>query len=148
MKKTALSYFISNIKLDFKFWIMAFLCLWPAVCCLQPAILKKYMCCLFACFSYNLDLEEKREGVNWSDHKTLPLSEQGTLCVTGPNQVRIILKSIPFTVQYVVLATIRRLKLPKAHILHNRHKSFHLYDRIKTNITVCLLTIQHTVPIT
>ncbi|XP_039972443.1 membrane-associated guanylate kinase, WW and PDZ domain-containing protein 3 isoform X1 [Xiphias gladius] len=35
---------------------------------------------------YNLDLEEKREGVNWSDHKTLPLSEQGTLCVTGPNQ--------------------------------------------------------------
>uniref|UniRef100_A0A3B4V4P2 Membrane-associated guanylate kinase, WW and PDZ domain-containing protein 3 n=1 Tax=Seriola dumerili TaxID=41447 RepID=A0A3B4V4P2_SERDU len=35
---------------------------------------------------YNLDLEEKREGVNWSDHKTLPLSEQGTLCVTGTNQ--------------------------------------------------------------
>ncbi|XP_040889978.1 membrane-associated guanylate kinase, WW and PDZ domain-containing protein 3 isoform X2 [Toxotes jaculatrix] len=35
---------------------------------------------------YNLDLEEKREGVKWSDHKTLPLSEQGTLCVTGPNQ--------------------------------------------------------------
>ncbi|KAM9361245.1 membrane-associated guanylate kinase, WW and PDZ domain-containing protein 3 [Symphorus nematophorus] len=35
---------------------------------------------------YNLDVEEKREGVNWSDHKTLPLSEQGTLCVTGPNQ--------------------------------------------------------------
>ncbi|XP_056293746.1 membrane-associated guanylate kinase, WW and PDZ domain-containing protein 3-like isoform X2 [Pseudoliparis swirei] len=35
---------------------------------------------------YNLDLEEKREGLNWSDHKTLPLSEQGTLCVTGPNQ--------------------------------------------------------------
>ncbi|XP_034441295.1 membrane-associated guanylate kinase, WW and PDZ domain-containing protein 3-like isoform X2 [Hippoglossus hippoglossus] len=35
---------------------------------------------------YNLDLEEKRDGVNWSDHKTLPLSEQGTLCVTGPNQ--------------------------------------------------------------
>ncbi|XP_018539385.1 membrane-associated guanylate kinase, WW and PDZ domain-containing protein 3 isoform X2 [Lates calcarifer] len=35
---------------------------------------------------YNLDLEEKREGVNWSDHKNLPLSEQGTLCVTGPNQ--------------------------------------------------------------
>ncbi|XP_041835451.1 membrane-associated guanylate kinase, WW and PDZ domain-containing protein 3 isoform X2 [Melanotaenia boesemani] len=29
---------------------------------------------------YNLDLEEKREGVNWSD-------QQGTLCVTGPNQV-------------------------------------------------------------
>ncbi|XP_069547295.1 membrane-associated guanylate kinase, WW and PDZ domain-containing protein 3 isoform X1 [Brachyistius frenatus] len=35
---------------------------------------------------YNLDLEEKREGVNWSEHKTLPLGEQGTLCVTGPNQ--------------------------------------------------------------
>ncbi|CAK6972921.1 membrane-associated guanylate kinase%2C WW and PDZ domain-containing protein 3-like isoform X1 [Scomber scombrus] len=35
---------------------------------------------------YNLDLEEKIDGVNWSDHKTLPLSEQGTLCVTGPNQ--------------------------------------------------------------
>uniref|UniRef100_A0A3B4X9Q0 Membrane-associated guanylate kinase, WW and PDZ domain-containing protein 3 n=1 Tax=Seriola lalandi dorsalis TaxID=1841481 RepID=A0A3B4X9Q0_SERLL len=35
---------------------------------------------------YNLDLEEKREGVNWSDHKTLQLSEQGTLCVTGTNQ--------------------------------------------------------------
>ncbi|XP_041807617.1 membrane-associated guanylate kinase, WW and PDZ domain-containing protein 3 [Chelmon rostratus] len=35
---------------------------------------------------YNLDVEEKREGVNWSDHKTLSLSEQGTLCVTGPNQ--------------------------------------------------------------
>uniref|UniRef100_A0A665SVA8 Membrane-associated guanylate kinase, WW and PDZ domain-containing protein 3 n=1 Tax=Echeneis naucrates TaxID=173247 RepID=A0A665SVA8_ECHNA len=34
---------------------------------------------------YNLDLEEKREGVNWSDHKTLPLNE-GTLCVTGANQ--------------------------------------------------------------
>ncbi|XP_067359516.1 membrane-associated guanylate kinase, WW and PDZ domain-containing protein 3 isoform X1 [Channa argus] len=35
---------------------------------------------------YNLDQEEKREGVNWSDQKTLSLSEQGTLCVTGPNQ--------------------------------------------------------------
>ncbi|XP_071375210.1 membrane-associated guanylate kinase, WW and PDZ domain-containing protein 3 [Centroberyx affinis] len=35
---------------------------------------------------YNLDLEEKREAVTWSDYKTLPLSEQGTLCVTGPNQ--------------------------------------------------------------
>ncbi|KAM9409757.1 membrane-associated guanylate kinase, WW and PDZ domain-containing protein 3 [Pholidichthys leucotaenia] len=36
--------------------------------------------------SYNLDLEEKGEGVNWSEHKTLPLGETGTLCVTGPNQ--------------------------------------------------------------
>ncbi|KAM4612945.1 membrane-associated guanylate kinase, WW and PDZ domain-containing protein 3 [Polymixia lowei] len=35
---------------------------------------------------YNLDFDEKREGVNWTDYKTLPLSEQGTLCVTGPNQ--------------------------------------------------------------
>uniref|UniRef100_A0A8D3A3I6 Membrane-associated guanylate kinase, WW and PDZ domain-containing protein 3 n=1 Tax=Scophthalmus maximus TaxID=52904 RepID=A0A8D3A3I6_SCOMX len=35
---------------------------------------------------YNLDLEERRDGVSWSDHNTLPLSEQGTLCVTGPNQ--------------------------------------------------------------
>ncbi|XP_074495984.1 membrane-associated guanylate kinase, WW and PDZ domain-containing protein 3 isoform X1 [Sebastes fasciatus] len=35
---------------------------------------------------FNLDLEEKREGVNWSDHKSLSLGEQGTLCVTGPNQ--------------------------------------------------------------
>ncbi|XP_012720561.2 membrane-associated guanylate kinase, WW and PDZ domain-containing protein 3 isoform X1 [Fundulus heteroclitus] len=35
---------------------------------------------------YNLDLEDKRDGVNWSDHKTLPPAEQGTLCVTGPNQ--------------------------------------------------------------
>ncbi|XP_068171319.1 membrane-associated guanylate kinase, WW and PDZ domain-containing protein 3 isoform X1 [Antennarius striatus] len=35
---------------------------------------------------YNLDVEEKREGVNWSDCKTLSLGEQGTLCVTGPNQ--------------------------------------------------------------
>ncbi|XP_074524453.1 membrane-associated guanylate kinase, WW and PDZ domain-containing protein 3 isoform X1 [Halichoeres trimaculatus] len=35
---------------------------------------------------YNLDMEEKREGVNRSDHKSLSLSEQGTLCVTGPNQ--------------------------------------------------------------
>uniref|UniRef100_A0A8C7RHH0 Membrane-associated guanylate kinase, WW and PDZ domain-containing protein 1 n=1 Tax=Oncorhynchus mykiss TaxID=8022 RepID=A0A8C7RHH0_ONCMY len=36
--------------------------------------------------SYNLDLEEKREGVTWADYKTLPLSEQGTMCVTGPKQ--------------------------------------------------------------
>uniref|UniRef100_A0A3B4Z0V1 Membrane-associated guanylate kinase, WW and PDZ domain-containing protein 3 n=1 Tax=Stegastes partitus TaxID=144197 RepID=A0A3B4Z0V1_9TELE len=35
---------------------------------------------------YNLDLEEKSEGVNWSDHKNLPLGELGTMCVTGPNQ--------------------------------------------------------------
>ncbi|XP_034021721.1 membrane-associated guanylate kinase, WW and PDZ domain-containing protein 3 isoform X2 [Thalassophryne amazonica] len=37
--------------------------------------------------SYNFDLDEKKEGANWSDHKTLAPSEQGTLCVTGPNQV-------------------------------------------------------------
>lgn len=39
------------------------------------------------CCSYNLDMEEKRDAVNWSDHKSLSL-EQGTMCVTGPNQVR------------------------------------------------------------
>lgn len=32
-------------------------------------------------------MEEKRDGVSWPDHKALPLNEQGTLCVTGPNQV-------------------------------------------------------------
>ena len=43
------------------------------------------------CSSYNLDLEEeKREGVTWADYKTLPLSEQGTMCVTGPRQARLI----------------------------------------------------------
>ncbi|KAM6980866.1 membrane-associated guanylate kinase, WW and PDZ domain-containing protein 3 [Aplochiton taeniatus] len=36
---------------------------------------------------YNLDLEEKGEAGSWADYKTLPLSEQGTLCVTGPKQV-------------------------------------------------------------
>ncbi|XP_038147152.1 membrane-associated guanylate kinase, WW and PDZ domain-containing protein 3-like isoform X1 [Cyprinodon tularosa] len=35
---------------------------------------------------FNLDLEDKRDAVNWSDHKTLPPGEVGTLCVTGPNQ--------------------------------------------------------------
>lgn len=55
------------------------------------------------CCSYNLDFEEKSDGVNWSDHKTLPLSDQGTLCVTGPNQVRIIILFLPL---YAVLATI------------------------------------------
>uniref|UniRef100_A0A3P9AYD6 Membrane-associated guanylate kinase, WW and PDZ domain-containing protein 1 n=1 Tax=Maylandia zebra TaxID=106582 RepID=A0A3P9AYD6_9CICH len=33
-------------------------------------------------------LQDEKEGVNWSDHKTLSLGETGTLCVTGPNQVR------------------------------------------------------------
>ncbi|XP_029947276.1 membrane-associated guanylate kinase, WW and PDZ domain-containing protein 3 isoform X2 [Salarias fasciatus] len=36
--------------------------------------------------SYNLDLDDKRDGVNWSDHKSLSLGDSGTLCVTGPNQ--------------------------------------------------------------
>ncbi len=63
------------------------LCLF--VCSLFAVCFSEEIC--FDCFSYNLDVEEKREGGNWSDHKTLPLSEQGTLCVTGPNQVRIIL---------------------------------------------------------
>ncbi|KAM7005962.1 membrane-associated guanylate kinase, WW and PDZ domain-containing protein 3 isoform 1-T1 [Tautogolabrus adspersus] len=35
---------------------------------------------------FNLDMEEKREALSWSDQKSLSLSEQGTLCVTGPNQ--------------------------------------------------------------
>nr|XP_057910485.1 membrane-associated guanylate kinase, WW and PDZ domain-containing protein 3 isoform X2 [Doryrhamphus excisus] len=34
---------------------------------------------------YNLDLEDKRDGASWSEHKTIPV-EQGALCVTGPNQ--------------------------------------------------------------
>ncbi|XP_049590065.1 membrane-associated guanylate kinase, WW and PDZ domain-containing protein 3 isoform X1 [Syngnathus scovelli] len=34
---------------------------------------------------YNLDMEDKREGVSWSEHKNIPV-EQGALCVTGPNQ--------------------------------------------------------------
>ncbi|KAM6928054.1 membrane-associated guanylate kinase, WW and PDZ domain-containing protein 3 [Xenentodon cancila] len=33
---------------------------------------------------FNLDLEDKRDGLNRSDHKAL--GEMGTLCVTGPNQ--------------------------------------------------------------
>ncbi|XP_054639271.1 membrane-associated guanylate kinase, WW and PDZ domain-containing protein 3-like isoform X2 [Dunckerocampus dactyliophorus] len=34
---------------------------------------------------YNLDLEDKRDGASWTEHKTIPV-EQGALCVTGPNQ--------------------------------------------------------------
>uniref|UniRef100_A0A8C8IZE6 Membrane-associated guanylate kinase, WW and PDZ domain-containing protein 3 n=1 Tax=Oncorhynchus tshawytscha TaxID=74940 RepID=A0A8C8IZE6_ONCTS len=30
--------------------------------------------------------QRSREGVTWADYKTLPLSEQGTMCVTGPRQ--------------------------------------------------------------
>lgn len=83
------------------------------------------------CFSYNLDVEEKREGVNWSDHKTLPLSEQGTLCVTGPNQVRIMSLFLPSYCMLVVLATVLRLKFLKTNVLHNIHKSCNLYDCMK-----------------
>ncbi|CAL8336862.1 unnamed protein product [Lota lota] len=36
--------------------------------------------------SYNLDSEEKRDTLSWSDYSSLPRAEQGTLCVTGPNQ--------------------------------------------------------------
>uniref|UniRef100_H2VB45 Membrane-associated guanylate kinase, WW and PDZ domain-containing protein 3 n=1 Tax=Takifugu rubripes TaxID=31033 RepID=H2VB45_TAKRU len=36
--------------------------------------------------SYTQDLEAKRDALKCSDFKTLPFSEQGTLCVTGPNQ--------------------------------------------------------------
>lgn len=83
-------------------------CIWLESSCLQDAFRSIYYWrkASAVCFSHNLDSEEKRDGVNWPDHKTLPLSEQGTLCVTGPNQVRIILL---FPV--VVLATIRRLRL-------------------------------------
>ncbi|XP_018581375.2 membrane-associated guanylate kinase, WW and PDZ domain-containing protein 3-like isoform X2 [Scleropages formosus] len=35
---------------------------------------------------YNLELEEKRDGVAWAEYKTLPQSEQGTLCVIGSKQ--------------------------------------------------------------
>ncbi|XP_062329761.1 membrane-associated guanylate kinase, WW and PDZ domain-containing protein 3 isoform X2 [Osmerus eperlanus] len=35
---------------------------------------------------FNLDLEENREEVSWSEYKTLPVGDQGTLCVTGPKQ--------------------------------------------------------------
>ncbi|XP_077581532.1 membrane-associated guanylate kinase, WW and PDZ domain-containing protein 3 isoform X1 [Stigmatopora nigra] len=34
---------------------------------------------------FNLDLEDKRDGISWSEHKNIPV-EQGALCVTGPNQ--------------------------------------------------------------
>uniref|UniRef100_A0A3Q2XBL3 Membrane-associated guanylate kinase, WW and PDZ domain-containing protein 3 n=1 Tax=Hippocampus comes TaxID=109280 RepID=A0A3Q2XBL3_HIPCM len=34
---------------------------------------------------YNLDLEDKRDGVSWPEHKNIPV-ERGALCVTGPNQ--------------------------------------------------------------
>uniref|UniRef100_A0A8C5HG67 Membrane-associated guanylate kinase, WW and PDZ domain-containing protein 3 n=1 Tax=Gouania willdenowi TaxID=441366 RepID=A0A8C5HG67_GOUWI len=36
--------------------------------------------------SYNLELEDKVDTFNWSDHKSLSLGDSGTLCVTGPNQ--------------------------------------------------------------
>ncbi|XP_061689791.1 membrane-associated guanylate kinase, WW and PDZ domain-containing protein 3-like isoform X2 [Syngnathoides biaculeatus] len=35
---------------------------------------------------YNLDLEDKRDGVSWSQHKNIPVEQPGVLCVTGPNQ--------------------------------------------------------------
>lgn len=68
--------------------------------CLQHAV---YGICFernAVCCSYTMDLEEKRDAVNYSDFKTLPLSEQGTLCVTGPNQVRI---PLFFVLSYLVL---------------------------------------------
>ncbi|XP_051931034.1 membrane-associated guanylate kinase, WW and PDZ domain-containing protein 3 isoform X2 [Hippocampus zosterae] len=34
---------------------------------------------------YNLDLEDKRDGISWPEHKNIPV-ERGALCVTGPNQ--------------------------------------------------------------
>ncbi|XP_062853496.1 membrane-associated guanylate kinase, WW and PDZ domain-containing protein 3 [Trichomycterus rosablanca] len=35
---------------------------------------------------YNLDREELRDELAWTDYKTLPLSEKGMLCVTGSKQ--------------------------------------------------------------
>ncbi|XP_017553318.1 membrane-associated guanylate kinase, WW and PDZ domain-containing protein 3 isoform X1 [Pygocentrus nattereri] len=35
---------------------------------------------------YNLDMEESRDELAWAEYKTLPMSEKGTLCVTGSKQ--------------------------------------------------------------
>lgn len=57
---------------------------------------ENYVCC-----SYIQDLEEKRHALSYSDDKTPSLSEQGTLCVTGPNQVRILL-FLRFPIQVLI----------------------------------------------
>lgn len=89
----ALSYLTSSIKFHFVFH-KSFFIWWPAAFCLQVSL--KELSAYAVCSSYNLDMEERKEGVNWSDHKTLSLGETGTLCVTGPNQVRAILFFLPF----------------------------------------------------
>ncbi|XP_049335142.1 membrane-associated guanylate kinase, WW and PDZ domain-containing protein 3 isoform X2 [Astyanax mexicanus] len=35
---------------------------------------------------YNLDMEEMRDELAWAEYKTLPITEKGTLCVTGSKQ--------------------------------------------------------------
>ncbi|XP_035380325.1 membrane-associated guanylate kinase, WW and PDZ domain-containing protein 3 [Electrophorus electricus] len=35
---------------------------------------------------YNLDTEDTRDELAWAEYKTLPMSEKGTLCVTGSKQ--------------------------------------------------------------
>ncbi|XP_072540800.1 membrane-associated guanylate kinase, WW and PDZ domain-containing protein 3 isoform X2 [Salminus brasiliensis] len=35
---------------------------------------------------YNLDMDEIRDELAWAEYKTLPMSEKGTLCVTGSKQ--------------------------------------------------------------
>lgn len=87
--RAGLSYLTFSIKFHFVFHKSVFIC-WPAAFCLQVSL--KELSAYAVCSSYNLDMEERKEGVNWSDHKTLSLGETGTLCVTGPNQVR----AIPF----------------------------------------------------
>lgn len=99
--RAGLSYLTFSIKFHFVFHKSVFIC-WPEAFCLQVSL--KELSAYAVCSSYNLDMEERKEGVNWSDHKTLSLGETGTLCVTGPNQVR----AIPFFSSFLVLETIRR----------------------------------------
>ncbi|KAI1890547.1 hypothetical protein AGOR_G00154810 [Albula goreensis] len=35
---------------------------------------------------YNLDMEDRRDGITWAEYKTLPQTEQGTLCIVGSKQ--------------------------------------------------------------
>lgn len=40
---------------------------------------------------YNLDMDDIRDELAWAEYKTLPMSEKGTLCVTGSKQVCFVL---------------------------------------------------------
>lgn len=42
---------------------------------------------------YNLDMDEIRDELIWTEYKALPMSEQGTLCVANSKQVRVTLIS-------------------------------------------------------